>query len=81
MKSTNRPISKKDVEELDEFLAAQDLSEEYEEHQNVVTVRQYISRSCYGHDLRQCDIPLPRIPKCCLDQGAQVSNEAVFQFV
>ncbi|KAK3771492.1 hypothetical protein RRG08_059531, partial [Elysia crispata] len=62
------------MDELDEHLAGQDFSDHPDAQQNVWNLRQYISPSCYGHDLRQCNIPLPRLPKCYSHQVQQGSD-------
>ena len=80
MMKSNRPISKRDMDELDEHLAGQDFSDHPDAQQNVWNLRQYISPSCYGHDLRQCNIPLPRLPKCYSHQVQQVSSLKIYSF-
>ncbi|GFR78335.1 methyltransferase-like protein 12, mitochondrial [Elysia marginata] len=66
MKS-NRQLTQNDAEMIDELLAGN-----YQPYQqNILTPTQYISHSCYGYNLRQCDILLPRIPSCYVNQGQQ----------
>ncbi|RUS72528.1 hypothetical protein EGW08_019710 [Elysia chlorotica] len=74
MKS-NRSISKRQMDELDEHLAGQDFSQDSNNGQCLWDLRQYVSPSCYGHNLQKCNIQLPRIPKCFTDQEHQDSND------
>lgn len=69
MKS-NRHVTVTGTDRIDELLAGN-----YEPYQqNALTSQQYIAHSCYGYNLRQIDIPLPRIPSCYDKQKEQVAD-------